>query len=362
MAKNRSAKTNPKKPKPRAARGPSRRDLRSRFTRRDRDEVLREIEARFRAEELEGPAEFEAFFECLAPPPPFINAEPTSDFEEVVQLVYLWWGLFDFPYTDEGQPLAELELQRTDLPPGHRAFLEAAKSARMRLYDVVAVASGRSVTLRDLFSDAPPVQVRARAESQSLQPGELIATRVFCGPSGRLEMDGGTLRYSEEHRPHVLDAIERHLEFYDEVEPEADDDARWSTMPPLLYQLLRDDPALEPSDLAGNEPPSIHIIFRVLDVGAVSERLDADERSVGLLEAPSTWHWIDPEISRDVGEDSLHLQVDDARLILHTYSFESADAGRKAVEALLDGLIECDHYEITIPRALLEGAERAALN
>lgn len=361
MTKNRPGKTNPKKPKPRNTRGPRRRDLRSGFTRRDRDEVLREISARFESEDRGVDDALSEFFECSAQLPPSGSAEAAAELLETIELAYLWWGLFDSPQTDVGLPLVELELQREDLPPGHRAFLEASKSARMRLYNVVAVLPGRSVTLRDVFSDAPPVEARARTASRSLKGGELIATRIVRGPSGRRELDGGMFRYTREQRPLVLDAVESQLEYFDEFEPDADDDMRWSAMPPLLHHLFRDHAALERFDHDIEAHMSTHIIFRVLDAHAVSKRLEADERTVGLVDEPTHWTWVDPQLGVEIPLGSLRLQAEDARLILHTCCFEHANKGRKMVEGLLDGLVECDHYEITIPRDVFEGDEEAAL-
>lgn len=362
MAKNQPEKKNPKKPKHQRVRGPSRRDLRSRFTRRDRDEVLLEISARFESEDRGVDDALGEFFECSGHLPPSVSAEAGAALLETIEVAYLWWGLFDLPHTDDGLPLVELELQREDLPAGHRAFLEASKSARMRLYDVVAVVPGRSVTLRDVFSDAPPVEARARTASRWLKRGELIATRIVRGPSGRRELDGGTFRYTEEQRPLVLDAVEDRLAYFDEFEPDADDDTRWAAMPPLLHHLFRDHAALERFDHDIEAHMSTHIIFRVLDAGAVSKRLETDERTVEIIDEPTNWLWIDPELGVEIPLGSLHLQTEDARLILHTCCFEHANEGRKMVEDLLHGLVECDHYEITIPRAAFEADGEAPLH
>ncbi len=79
------------------------------------------------------------------------------------------------------------------LPPEERALAEAWRSTRRSLYEVVAVRPGTGVTMRDLATDAAPVDVDDRSLARTAEPLDLVFLRLRPNVDGRLLATDGIL-------------------------------------------------------------------------------------------------------------------------------------------------------------------------
>ena len=93
------------------------------------------------------------------------------------------------------------------LTPGERGYLGLLRETVMRLYEVVDLSPGESVTLRDVLDDTS-VTVRERKGSRSMLIHSLIAARIIaCGASGKPEMEMGVLHIPELIREQVISKL-----------------------------------------------------------------------------------------------------------------------------------------------------------
>jgi hypothetical protein len=97
-----------------------------------------------------------------------------------------YWLFFD--ELEDGRTLADeiLESER-DLRRGERRYIEMGRECAMRLYEVINVEPGASVTLRDILQGSE-IRVWERTASRSLHVWDLLAARVMPkGVSGQPE-------------------------------------------------------------------------------------------------------------------------------------------------------------------------------
>jgi hypothetical protein len=175
----------------------------SRYTREDRELTLGVLGDLLDSEDL---AELhdqlhEEFYADTEHLPVVWSEEIREDVETQSAFASLWWACFDAELPeDEPRTLAECLLEQGELPLGARRFIEAVRSARMRLYEVVVIRPGLSVTLRDALERGPPIRVRERSASAWLVRDDLVAARIVPGPSESLELDGGLFCYGDIQR------------------------------------------------------------------------------------------------------------------------------------------------------------------
>jgi hypothetical protein len=101
---------------------------------------------------------------------------------EMAEIALQFWLFFD--ELDGGLTLAEEILQHDrDLDDGERRYLEMGRKSFMRLYEVIGVEPGASLTLRDVLHGGE-VRIRERAGSRSLHTWDLIAARVMARRAG----------------------------------------------------------------------------------------------------------------------------------------------------------------------------------
>ncbi|MFU7527383.1 hypothetical protein ACM64M_02515 [Qipengyuania sp. ASV99] len=79
----------------------------------------------------------------------------------------------------------------------NKAYMRALRDGVMSLYEVSDVVSGRSMTLRDLLRDTPPVTVHEQSATQTLINWDKISTRVV-EVNGRRGISGALLAFSPE--------------------------------------------------------------------------------------------------------------------------------------------------------------------
>lgn len=333
------------------------------YTREDREDALARLESLINSDRLENllDALDEVFHGGVPSYPAWIDPETAEILDEISDLAFMWWAFFDEQVSEGGRSFVELVLTLDDLPAGQRAFLEEAKKARLRLYEVVVSKPGESLTLRDVISEGPLLRIRERVASRALRRGELIATRVLVGASGALEMDGGILQYNLMQHPRVLEAVEDELDWWAENHPESDEDAIWRELAPLLHRHARTFETPEIVNVDGEELILTKTTYRVFDAGPVSGRLDADPNVRRSTDDATTWTWRRSGSSNEeVVLGLIELDADSGTLCSTTSSLERASRCADLVESLLGDLIEFDRAERIDPTLRLETPETGA--
>jgi hypothetical protein len=97
--------------------------------------------------------------------------------------------------------------ERRALTLGARAFADALRGSRMRVYEVTAVVPGASITLMDL-AHGSTVTVAERSTSMTVRPSDLLAARVLTpGASGKPEMERGLLPIPALYRSDMMTKV-----------------------------------------------------------------------------------------------------------------------------------------------------------
>lgn len=302
------------------------------YTRADRAACLAELDALLLSDEASaviGPL-FEEFYEGVEELPPVDDRELRAHIETLGAQAFASWACFDL---DEG--LFEVMLERAR-GKGQRAYLQVARAARMRLFEITEVEPGATLTLRDVVSHET-VRVREVSGSRILLPGELLAARVFRpGASGEPEMDGGVFRYAELQRPHVLETLREEREAFEKELPDAD---IWRELPPVLHLEWRTPRMPRMVNFDGDALLLTTVRFDLEDEAALRQ---AAEAHADLdTEEPGRWAW------RGVGSDRadpvtlgwVDVQAERGTVELETNSAERAARGRALLEALAPGAL-----------------------
>jgi hypothetical protein len=145
------------------------------------------------------------------------------------------WFAFD-DLGDRGAPIVDTFLAEAELGDGERAFLTALRNSSMRLYEVVAVAPGTSLTLRDAI-EGGEITVNERTASRMLGRHVHVAARVVPhGPSGGPELEFGLLHIPRRiERAVVAQLRELRVRFLDGHRSE-DLDAFYKLLPPFFHE------------------------------------------------------------------------------------------------------------------------------
>jgi hypothetical protein len=313
-----------------------------RYSAEDRAAVLAEIDEVLGAEKARDAtvALYEDFYGDVHGLPPIGDAEMMEYVEASSHHAFLFWACFDAELPRMPR-LVDVMLEEPRRPAGQRAFLQAMRRTRMRIYEIMAVEPGASVTLRDVFVEGDPVKVRERSGSRALQRGELIATRVMRpGASGRPEMDGGSFRFAELQREHALDAVRELLAYLREEEPDRSEDAYWREMPPVLHEQWRTPRIPRPVNYDGDTVTETRVRFDVRDATAVERALDG-EASLERQDEGGCWSWkgVGAQRAEDVILGFVQLESD-TRLVLATNSVPRGERGRALLESIAGDAIE----------------------
>jgi hypothetical protein len=122
------------------------------------------------------------------------------------------WFWLDRPLADGRLVVDCLLVENPTLQPGVRHYLELARETCMRLYEVIDLRPGVSVTLRDVMDDAA-VAVHEKRASRQLRRADLLAARVIrYGISGQPEMEAGVLNFSPLMRESIVTQLSSHRE------------------------------------------------------------------------------------------------------------------------------------------------------
>ncbi|XYI02077.1 SEC-C metal-binding domain-containing protein [Sorangium sp. So ce1128] len=263
---------------------------------------------------------------------------------EMVEVAFQFWLLFD--ERSAGLTLAEevLEGDRDlcdlrglpDLRHGERRYLEMARRSSMRLYEVIGVAPGASLTLRDLLHGGE-VRVRERAGSRSLHTWDLVAARVVQkGASGEPEIDGGIFPI----QPRLRDPLVKHLA---RLGAELDEDELREALVPVFFDAWIGPgvPALVNYD--GDPLILTQVHFDLLDEGKLVAALDR-ARDITRDGEEQVWSWVGSGAQRKETVSRAFLRIEGGRLEVQTNSRERGEAAKALVERLAGASVK---YRVT---------------
>ena len=116
------------------------------------------------------------------------------------QLFFEGWFLCDFLFQN-GRTAVDLFLEREGarLRSGERRYLERARLAHLRPYEVVGIKPGERLDLLDLWT-GQRLQVEERLATQQLAQWDVLAARILLGAGDRPVIDGSAYLYPVDAR------------------------------------------------------------------------------------------------------------------------------------------------------------------
>ena len=248
------------------------------------------------------------------------------------------WLFFDVSLQG-GRRVADVMLDpRAGLPAGARAYLTSMRRSTMRLYEVVAVQRGASLTLRDIIGSTGQVTVQELSASRELVRWDMLAARVVSpGASGRPEIDGGIFPIHRSRREQVVEHLREELREFREEEPDASEDDFFGTLPPYFHAIWRDPPPRPKLVNSAGDPLVLtKLHFTVTDPARAAHELDTTPKFQREPDAQG-WVWIgveDDEVPVVFGR----AEIAGDELVLQTDSVERAELGLSVIAMFLGGL------------------------
>lgn len=244
------------------------------------------------------------------------------------------------------------------LPVEQRGWLEALRANPLRLYGVVAVSPGHSITLQDLIDpDRDEVTVFEKTASQSLTEGDAFAARIVP-LEGRAVLSGATYPFHSHHVVELISAFHVEMEEDPPEDPEEEQE--------ILSMVIRDtwiQAFLVPSDMPDlvDQSTGEPILF-ITDHYHVKDWKRLEQL---LHDQPQT------EGSRATGWDLLHRDEDgkvrsemrldegaeEDRLTIFYRTQSHADRGQSWIESVAGAFLQRIGREISDPKGLISQAE-----
>lgn len=199
----------------------------------------------------------------------FVGPERTMADDELE--IFATWFHNDRELAGGGTP-AERYAARADLPAAEREAASRIAAARLRLYRVLAVEPGRSLTLEDIV-DGTPFEVRSPHVSREAVRWDVVLARVMDGDPPSL---WGPTRFFEPcEEPELRAELAR---LGDSPAEELDEQALAAVFRRHALELMRFIPAsrnAEPSffTLEGDPVAFASAIWEVHDISAAAERM-----------------------------------------------------------------------------------------
>jgi hypothetical protein len=253
--------------------------------------------------------------------------------------VYDLWFAFDRDL-DDGRLVIDLFLDRhPHLSTGERLFLTTLRRSSMRLYEIVDLSPGVSVTLRDVV-EKTEVTVHEQTGSRTLQRHEWLAARVVSsGSSGQPEIEAGLLHVPRSIRDSVLAQLSSMRDEFRRAHPEAPLDDFYKRLPPFFHAAwatsILDPPIPELRNTVGDEMVLSHVSFDVLDVEALLHSLQGQ---AALEREGAVWRWTGTNPRRESVTLGL-FRLQEKSLVLETNSVQRAERGRTLLESLASGSV-----------------------
>ena len=262
--------------------------------------------------------------------------------------VYDMWLYVDHRFWDEVYLVDLLLEENPSLSPGERLYLERLRNTALRLYEVVDLSPGESVTLRDVIN-GQRTTVRELIGSRTMQKYALIAARIIAfGASGKPEMEMGLLHIPDMIRNAVVSQLTSHHKEYRRKHPQANETDFFKEMAPFLHEAWLSS-ILKPSiphmtNTDGEDIVETSVRFAVDEPAELEAALDGAKAIERTGEDESSWIWSGKnKKGKPVVWGDLRLKGQ--TLILECNSAQRGERGRKMIEALAAGAIR---YRTTV--------------
>lgn len=328
------------------------------YTQADRDSALRKL-----VHFLEGPGwagvidDAEAlFWGEVEDHPGLPPGADESGLAQMSQMAFDGWLFYDFQL-DPGRHVVDVFLESAQgLSLPERRYLQAMKATAMRLYEIIDVRPGDSVTLRDLVG-GEVVRVRERTASRMLQCWTWVAARVNArGPSGLPEFDSGVLPMPPMRHEEILATINEELAWQRKSDPEAGERQHWAELAPVFHGFWRSPmPLPRMVNYDGHPMVFTTVRFEVEDLEGLEAALDRSP-SLEREDGERRWVWSGKGRSREepvvLGSFTLH----ERQLELSTNSVERGERGRKLLGRIAGRHVR---HQLTVTEDAMGKVQRA---
>ncbi len=250
------------------------------------------------------------------------------------QLFFEGWFLCDFLFQD-GRTAVDLFLEREGggLRSGERRYLDRARLAHLRPYEVAGVKPGERLDLLDLWT-GQRLQVEERLGSQQLAQWDILAARILLGAGDRPVIDGSAYLYPVDAREAIMKELRRGYRKQKRATPGIDLSTFFKRMGRVFYLLWLQHVALRPLPrmvtAEGDDIVLARVVFDVKDREAVQAALairhDLERQRDG------SYLWLQEEAEQRKGLGRVVLERN--RLVFEATSRPRAERGRAMIEAL----------------------------
>ncbi|MGD9065568.1 MAG: SEC-C metal-binding domain-containing protein [Desulfobacterales bacterium] len=213
---------------------------------------------------------------------------------ELSEAVFDMWLFLDYRLSGDTL-VVDLLLDRIpQLDSGVLQYLKLLRDTALRLYEVVDVLPGKSLTLRDVHSGAK-VTVLERLGSRSLTRHALVAARVIArGPSGQPEIETGFLHIPDLIRDQTISQLSSHRKNYQREHPRAGETAFLKEMGPFFHDAwmscILDPPIPHLTNTDGEDLVITVTQFEVLDSAGLTAALNSAKK-LEQEEDGAAWIW-----------------------------------------------------------------------
>ncbi|MGD9247688.1 MAG: SEC-C metal-binding domain-containing protein [Desulfobacteraceae bacterium] len=274
--------------------------------------------------------------------------------------VYDMWLYVDHRLSKNAYLVDRFLEQNPSISPGERLYLELLRNSTMRLYEIVDLSPGESVTLRDVLNDNRTT-VHEQQGSRSMHKYGLIAARIIAfGPSGKPEMEMGVFQIPDLIRKPVISQLTSHHKAYRRKHPQARETEFFKEMTPFLHDAwiscILNPPIPRMTNTDGEDIVETSVRFAVDDSVCLEAAFDGAKAIERTLEGKSTWIWTgNNQKEKPVTLGQLILKG--KTLTLTCNSTQRAERGRHMIEAMAAGAVR---YRTTV-RENLEKKLREAI-
>ena len=213
---------------------------------------------------------------------------------ELSEAVFDMWLFLDYRLSGDTL-VVDLLLDRIpQLDSGVLQYLKLLRDTALRLYEVVDVLPGKSLTLRDVHSGAK-VTVPERLGSRSLTRYALVAARVIArGPSGQPEIESGIVHIPDLIREQTISQLLLYRKNYRREHPQAGETEFFKEMGPFFHDAwmscLLDPPIPHLTNTDGEDMVLTVTQFEVLDSAGFTAALNSAKK-LEQEEDETAWIW-----------------------------------------------------------------------
>jgi hypothetical protein len=207
----------------------------------------------------------------------------------------------------------------------------------MRLYEVVDLVPGVSVTLRNVLDDTR-VTVHERQGSRSMRRGILIAARIIPrGQSGQPEIERGLLMIPDLIGKSTISQLASHRQSHRAEHPQASETAFFKEMVPFFHDAwmtsILDPPIPRLANTDGEDLIETFVRFEVSDSAGLAAALDGAKDLDRDADGKTAWLWSGKNQEGKIVHLG-RLVLEGKSLALECNSVRSGERGRAMIEVV----------------------------